>query len=176
MTVMEAIRTRRSVRAYNPIEIPGDVLAQMKDAIRLAPSACNFQPWKFILVTDAQIKEQLVEAARGWKWIADAPVVVVAVGIPHKCFKKMGGYRVSVDVDVAIAMDHLTLAAVEAGLGTCWIGAFDEDRVKALLKIPHDARVVAITPLGQPAKSGLNHPDADNRKPAEEIFCINTYS
>ena len=151
MNVMDAIRTRRSVRAYDPRPIPAEVLDRMKDALRLAPSACNYQPWTFVMATDAELKADLGKAARGQMFIADAPVVVVAVGYPESAFKKMSGYGNSVDVDLAIALDHLTLAAAADGLGTCWIGAFDEAAVKRIIRAPEDSKVVALTPLGYPA-------------------------
>ena len=172
MNVMDAIRTRRSVRDYDPKPIPEAVMALMKDALRLAPSACNFQPWKFVIVTDAALKEKLAGAAHGQRFIAAASVVVVGIGFPDQAYKHMGGYGNAADVDVAIALDHLTLAAAAEGLGTCWIGAFDERAVKALLNIPRKAKVVALTPLGYPAEPALIHPvEAAKRKAPEEVFC-----
>ena len=88
----------------------------------------------------------------------------------------MGGYDNSVDVDVAIALDQLTLAAVAEGLGTCWIGAFDEAKVKSLLGIPKEVKVVAMTPLGYPSSADLNRPMEDGRRKGEsEIFSVNRY-
>lgn len=177
MNVIDAIRTRRSVRAYQSTPIPDNVMGRMKDALRLAPSACNFQPWKFILVSDEELRTKLAEAANGQKWMAPAPVIVVAVGFPERAYKKMGGFGNSADVDVAIALDHLTLAAVVEGLGTCWIGAFKEEEVKRLLDVPAKAKVVALTALGYPAKPELNHPVKEGkRNPAEEVFCYEKFS
>jgi len=171
MDVHEAIRTRRSIRAYSSQPIPENVMQRMRDALRFAPSACNFQPWHFIFVTQPKLRQKLGRIANDQLWIAQAPVIVVACGFPRQAYKTMGGYGNSVDIDVAIALDHLTLAAVAEGLGTCWIGAFDEADAKDLLQIPPDLKVVAMTPLGYPATPDLLHPLGENRrKPPSEIF------
>jgi len=108
--------------------------------------------------------------------MAGAPIIVVACGLPKQAYKAMGGYGNSADVDVTIALDHLTLAAVAEGLGTCWIGAFGEPQVKRLLGVPRAVKVVAMTPLGYPASADLNRPLPQNqRKPAAEIFSTDRY-
>jgi nitroreductase len=176
MNVLEAITNRRSVRAYSSKPIPPEVMARMRQALRQAPSACNLQPWHFILVEDESLRQQVATAAKGQMWLAPAPVIVVACGLPDKAYKHMGGYGSSVDVDLAIAVDHLTLAAVAEGLGTCWIGAFDEGKVKAVLGIPAEVKVVVMTPLGYPAMSDLIRPIDENRRKSEsEVFSINTF-
>lgn len=176
MNVFDAIQTRRSVRSYATKPIPADVMERMRQTLRLAPSACNFQPWHFILVTDASLRREVAQAANGQLWMAEAPVTVVGCGLSERAYKKMGGYGNSVDVDVTIALDHLTLAAIAEGLGTCWIGAFDERKVKSLLRVPHPVKVVAMTPLGYPSKTDLNHPiDESRRKPEADIFSTDYY-
>lgn len=176
MNVLQAIQCRRSVRAYSTRAIPLDILARLRQALRWAPSACNIQPWRFILVTDANLREELAHAAREQMWMADAPLIIVACGYPNLAYPRMGGSHSSLDIDVAIALDHLTLAAVAEGLGTCWIGAFSEPRVRAILAIPDDVRVIAMTPTGYPATPDLNHPlHEDQRKPESEVFSVNRY-
>lgn len=176
MNVLDAIRMRRSVRSYAPTSIPADVMARMRHALRLAPSACNIQPWRFILVTDGELRRRVAQAAKDQKWIADAPVIVVGCGLPQQAYKRMGGSGNSVDIDLAIALDHLTLAAVDEGLGTCWIGAFDEAKVKALLCIPEEVKVVAMTPLGYPSSPELNSPAPDSRRKEDaQVFSVNYY-
>lgn len=176
MDLFEAIKVRRSVRAYSDKAIAPDVMERMKQTLRMAPSACNIQPWHFVLVTDAALREKLGLYSHKQNWIAQAPVIVVACGIPAKAYKYMGGYGNSIDVDLAIALDHLTLAAVAEGLGTCWIGAFDEAQVKVLLGVPANVKIVALTPLGYPAKADLIRPlDEARRKPLAELFSENAY-
>ena len=176
MDVFEAIRCRRSIRAYSTKPIPKKLMERMHQAMRFAPSACNYQPWHFILVTDADLRRKIIQLANGQRWLADAPVIVVACGFPQQAYNAMGGHGNSVDIDVAIAVDHLTLAAAAEGLGTCWIGAFHEAGIKSLLGIPAQAKVVAMTPLGYPAAPETNKPlDETLRKPASEIFSVDHY-
>ena len=176
MDVLDAIRKRRSVRAYSNRPIPADVMQRMRQAIRSAPSACNFQPWHFVFVADEELRREVAKAANDQSWMAAAPITVVACGLPSRAYKRIGGYGNSADVDVAIALDHLTLAAVADGLGTCWIGAFAEPQIKRLLGIPRTVKVVAMTPLGYPASADLNRPlEEGQRKPAAEIFSNDRY-
>jgi len=176
MDVMEAIRNRRSIRAYADKPIPADVMRRMRQVLRYAPSACNIQPWHFILVQDAKLRQDVAAAAEGQHWLAQAPVIIAACGFPEQAYKHMGGYGNSVDIDLAIAIDHLTLAAVAEGLGTCWIGAFSEEKVKQLLGVPAGVKVVALTPLGYPASPDLVRPVDENRRKAEaEIFSVDKF-
>jgi len=169
MEMMEAIRTRRSIRAYAAESIPRQALNEVLEAFRLAPSANNEQPWKLVVVREEQTKQWLAQACHGQSFIAEADAVCVACGLPNR--SKIGGYVTSVFVDVAIALDHLTLAANARGLGTCWIGAFDEAAVKKLLGIPDEVHVIAVTPLGVPANKG----GQSRRKPIDEVVCWDRY-
>lgn len=171
MSVLEIIRRRRSIRKYKGDSIPEDILWRVLEAARLAPSGKNLQPWKFIVVRDPLLKEKLVEACLGQKFIAQAPLIIVACGFPENCYARMGRYMKSWPVDVAIALEHLVLQAEEEGLGTCWIGAFEEDKVKSLLHIPEEAKVLALTPLGYPDES----PPPRGRKPLAEIISFDKY-
>lgn len=176
MNVLEAIKTRRSVRAYSSQPIPVEVMQRMRQALRFAPSACNYQPWHFIFVVEAELRRRLGQLANDQLWIADAPVIIVACGFPQQAYQAMGGYGNSAEIDVAIAIDHLTLAAVADGLGTCWIGSFNEAGVKELLRVPAEAKVVAMTPLGHPASPDMNHPLGESeRKLPTEILSIDRY-
>lgn len=176
MDVLDAITMRRSVRSYSSRPIPPDVLDRMRQALRYAPSACNFQPWHFIFVTDADLRYKVAKAANDQLWLAEAPLIIAACGFPEHAYKHVGGYGNSVDMDIAIAVDHLTLAAVAEGLGTCWIAAFSEEQVKRLLEVPQHARVIAMTPLGYPASTDLIFPlDESRRKHPREIFSAERY-
>jgi nitroreductase len=163
MQVSEAIRTRRSIRAYKPDPVPEEVLRQVLEAARLAPSAGNRQPWLFVVVRDPAVKERLREAYAA-EWFVRAPVIICACGLPNRAYTRADGKNF-VEVDVTIAMDHLVLAAWELGLGTCWIGAFDPAKVKEILALPREVEPLALTPLGYPAEE----PAAKPRRPLEEI-------
>ena len=165
MDVQQAIRQRYSVRAYESRPVEEEKLAAVLEAGRLAPSGNNRQPWKFVVVRDPQRRVQLAVACSRQSFIAEAPVVIVGVGL-------MPDRIMSCDVpgdpvDVAIALDHMTLAAVEQGLGTCWIGAFDQDAVRDVLGIPPSAKVIEVLPLGYPAVP----PHGKSRKKLDEIVC-----
>jgi len=166
MNVLDTIRKRRSVRKYKSDPVPEDVLARVLEAARLAPSAKNIQPWKFIVVRDRVTKRKLAKASFEQDFISDAAVVVAACGFPEKAYPRQGRYMNSWPIDVAIAFEHLILQATEEGLGTCWIGSFDEAEVKAVLVVPEEARVLALTPLGWPDES----PRDRGRKPLDEIL------
>ena len=171
MSVLNLIKSRRSVRKYRPDPIPANIFERLTESMRLAPSACNYQPWRFILVRHPEHRKQVAAASQRQMWMADAPLIIVACGIPDEAYKYMGGSGNSVDIDVTIALDHLTLAAVEEGLGTCWIGAFDEGELKKLLGIPDQAKIVALTPVGYPSDPrALKEPAGKRRKGYPEIF------
>ena len=174
MEFYEVIRTRRSVRSYKPDPVPEDVLKRVLDAARIAPSGSNRQPWRFIVVKDPEVKRRLAEACDGQMFIAEAPLVIAACGfnIHYNRGRYMGDY--SMLVDVAIAFTHLILAARAEGLGTCWIGSFDNEKVKKILGIPEDVNVVAITPLGYPRNPDVFR-EPGLRKSLEEIVCIDKF-
>ncbi len=176
MDVLSAIRKRRSVRQYCDRAIPEEVMMGMREALRFAPSACNYQPWHFIFVQEAKLREEVARIARKQDWMARAPVIVVGLGDADHAYPRMGGYWNSMEVDVAIALDHLTLAAAAEGLGTCWIGAFDEAKIRPVLNIPDHMKIVAMTPLGYPAEERLlGAVDDSLRRPEAEIFSIDRY-
>ncbi len=142
MEVFEAVQKRRSIRAYEKTPVSKAILDKILEAARLAPSAGNVQPWHFIVVTDASKREKLAESMFV-RFLREAPVVVVGCG-DQKASPKW------FMVDVAIAMQNMVLTATSEGLGTCWVGIFNEDKVKELLKIPKKFRVVALLALGYP--------------------------
>lgn len=171
MDLMEAIKSRRSIRMYKPTPVPEDLLRTVLNAARLAPSANNAQPWRIIVVTDEDAKRRLAAGANGQKFIAQAPVVLVACGLPDEAFQTAGGYMSSHVIDVSIALDHLTLAAHSVGLGTCWVAWFREDKVREVLAVPEDVSVVAITPLGYPDEA----PERTPRRNLEELILRERY-
>jgi len=168
MEVFKAIQIRRSVRKYKPDAFPEEKLQKILEAARLAPSAHNSQDWKFIVVKDSVKRESLAEAA-GQNFISQAPVIIVAVGLEPEHILSSGNPAFA--LNLAIAIDHMTLAAVEQGLATCWIGAFSQKEVKKILNIPEDCRVVALLPLGFPADSA----QPKSRKTIKEIISYDTF-
>jgi len=163
LDVFEAIKTRRSIRKYSPKPVPKKLLLKIAEAAQLAPSASNIQPWHFIFVTDRDKCEQLSKG-RWAGFLTESPVVVVGCGDQKA---SPSWYR----VDVTIALEHIVLAAASEGLGTCWIGSFIEDKVKQLIKIPEDYRVVALLALGYPLEklvSSGKHP-IHKRKKLDQI-------
>jgi nitroreductase len=149
MDVMEAIRKRRSIRSFEDRPVEEEKLQAVLEAGRLAPSAKNLQEWRYVVVRDPDLRAKLAEAANGQKFVGEAPVVLVACA--ETDMHRMSCGELCYPIDVAISLDHMTLKAVEEGLGTCWIGAFDQDAVKKLLRIDEEIRVVSLMPLGYPA-------------------------
>ena len=164
MDTLQTILERRSIRQYKKEPIPEDHLKQILEAMRQAPSAANRQPWHFIVVRDPQQKQRVASACNDQMWLADADCIIVGAGSPQVSNK---WYR----VDVAIALENMVLAARSLGYGTCWIGAFDPEKVKAVCQIPPEAEIVTCTPLGVPDVS----PAARERKPWEQVFSAERY-
>jgi len=164
MDVFEAVKTRRSIRKFHPKPIPDEKLEMILEAARLAPSAGNRQPWRFVLVKDPERKRTLAKAADNQTFIADASVVVAALGDPEaspRWFRQ----------DPMIAIEHMVLAATALGYGTCWIGAFNEEEVRCILEIPEGLKVIALLPIGFPDES----PAPTARKPLKEIVFTEKY-
>lgn len=168
----EVIKARRSIRRYKPTPISDEILRRILGAARLAPSANNAQPWKLIVVRDEDMKLKLTQACNNKKWMAEAPVIVVACGFPDEADSYLGGYMNSFSIDVAIALDHLVLTASNEGLGSCWIGRFKEEKVKDLLDIPYDVKVVALIPLGY----ANEEPEHSGRKHLSDLVCYDKFS
>jgi len=168
--VLEAIKKRQSVRSYQDKEITEDVLQQVLEAGRLAPSANNKQHWKFIVVKDKDLRKKLVPACKNQEFVGEAPVVIAGCGTDPDYVMSNGEHTYS--IDLAIALDHMSLEAASLGLGTCWIGAFYQDKVKEILSIPEGVRIVNLLTLGYPKKLGTK----TERKPLSEIICYDKYS
>ena len=164
MNVIDAIKTRKSVRQYLDKPIEDEKLATLLEAGRLSPSASNRQEWRFVVVRNPIMMKQLAEAANRQTFVGEAPAVIVACAKTDGHIMKCG--QSCYPIDVAIALDHITLTAVELGLGTCWIGAFDEKRVKEILGIPDKIRVVALMPIGYPTDPSIKD---KNRLPFDTI-------
>jgi nitroreductase len=170
---MEIITNRRSIRSYKSDKIEDDKLDYILQAFRKAPSAKNLQPWKLVVVKNKHKREDLAIACNNQSFISEAPVVIAACAKEEEAYGLMGGHMSSYPVDIAIAMEHLILAATEQGLGTCWIGAFKENLVKGILGVPENIRVVALTPVGYPSSTA--DPSKRGRKSLSEVVCYEKY-
>jgi len=144
----DLIEKRYSVRAYKPDPVEDDKLQYVLEAARLAPTAANRQPIRLIVIHTAG-REQELKRIYGRGWFTQAPLVVCMCGLPNRAWVRGDGKNFT-DVDAAIAMDHLILAAADVGLGTCWVGAFDPSAARQVLGLPEDVEPIAFTPLGYP--------------------------
>jgi len=169
MDVFTAINGRRSVRAYRPAEVEEEKLKKILEAARLSPSASNRQDWRFIVVRNTETRKRLAKAAFGQFFVGEAPVVIVACGTEPKTTMACGQPTHTVDVSIACAF--MILEAYELGLGTCWVGAFNEGEVKKALEIPEPVRVVAVIPLGYPDED----PSQRTRKDLDQIICFEKF-
>ena len=147
MDLFDALRTRRSIRSYRPDPVEKERLALVLEAGRLAPSACNSQPWRFVVLEGEQVPP--LRAAYDREWFTSAPAVII-VGCDHEGSWHRADGKDFGDIDCAIALDHMTLAAAALGLGTCWIGAFKPQPLRALPPFEGRYEPVAMTPIGYP--------------------------
>ena len=163
MTVKEVIQKRKSIRKFNAGSLSDEQLQTLMEAAQLAPSASNMQPYEFIIVKDDKLKAQLVKKGSIQPFVTKAAVIFIGIGDPsrEKWYK----------VDIGIAIEHLALEATELGLGSCWIGSFDEEKVKEVLKIPAEKEVIALLPIGIPGQD----PPARPRKSLDDLFYIDYY-
>lgn len=161
---LTTIMRRRSVRAFDPAPIAPADLQKILTAVQQAPSAANRQPVHFVVVRDAEQKRRVASAAANQHWLAEADAIFIAVGFPAE------SQRWYV-VDASIALENMVLAATSLGYGTCWIGAFNEEKVREVVGLPPEARVVAMSPIGRPAET----PDARPRKSFDQLFSFERY-
>ncbi len=167
MDLFEVFQKRYSVRAYKPNPLPDEVLKRLLEAVNSAPSAGNLQAYEIIVVRDPKRKWQLAQAAWGQWFIAEAPVVLVFVANPQRNrfrYGKRGEELYSLQ-DATIACTFAHLAAVALGLGSCWIGAFDDNVVRQVVGVPATMRPVAILPIGVPADT----PEPKERRPLQDL-------
>lgn len=162
MDVTTAIKGRRSIRKYKKKDLPEDVLREVLEAGRTAPTAGNRQSWELVVVQDAKLRAELVAACKNQKFVEEAAVFLAGIEDPEQKWSK---------VDLTIVMDHISLEAHSKGLGTCWIGAFDPARVGEVLGVPSNRTVAVCMTLGYPDES----PEARTRKHLNELVHYNQY-
>lgn len=151
MDLLELISKRRSIRQFTSEDVEQEKLDYVMECVRLAPSAANFQPWKFLIVKTDE-KRILLQKCYARKWFMAAPVYIVAIGDSKQSWKRNYDRKDHYDVDVAIAVEHLVLAATEQELGTCWVCDFDAALCSQLLQLPQNEVPVAIIATGYPAR------------------------
>lgn len=171
MDFFELIKTRRSVRAYKPDAVEDAQLTQILDAARLAPTAANRQPFR-VMVVETKGKEEALGRIYGRNWFFEAPLVLCVCGVEAEGWVRRHDGKSYLDVDAAIVMDHIVLAATALGLGTCWIAAFDPDAASEVLQLPPNVEPIIFTPLGVPD----DQPGPKRRKPLEEIVKHDVWS
>ena len=173
MDVLEAIKERRSTRAYTAKEVSEEDVERLIEAARWAPSAGNIQPWAFVVVKEVETKLKLSYAALNQTYIQEAPVVIVVCADLIRSSSGYGsrGVHLYSLQDTAAATENILLAAQELGLATCWVGAFREDEVAKAVKAPRNLRPVAMVAVGYPAE----RPVAPRKRSVNEIVHYGTF-
>ena len=180
MEFNDVISKRKSIRSYKSTPIPDEVITEILETARQAPSWMNKQCWHFIIVKQASIINEIAKTSLINRWMKQAPVVIIACADPHQSGHNNGIAYYT--VDAAIAMQHIILAATNLELGTCWIAAFDEQQLKQILEVPPRIRIIGLTPLGYPkekpsiaSKTRTFLARSTKRKKLSEITHINTW-
>lgn len=170
MSFLNLARSRYSVRSYQDREVEKDMILQVLEAGRLAPSAVNFQPLHYIVITESEEKQKILDAyPRGW--LKEAPAIIVVCGNHKESWKRRDG-KDHCDIDATIAIDHMTLAAADLGLGSCWVCAFDAKSCHESLGLPEHMEVIALLPLGYPKGERITEA---KRKSMEELVSWERY-
>lgn len=173
MEFNNVVQIRRSVKNFTTQEVPESKLKSLFDSARVAPSWGNKQCWKFVVVKNNDTKQKIADTIgndnSAKDGVKEAPVTVVVCADPNQSSRIDGkDYYL---VDSAIAMEHLVLAAANEGLGTCWVGQFEENRIKEILHIPQELKVVALTPVGFPGSTG----DAEHKRTLQDVGYAETW-
>lgn len=153
MKFIELAKKRVSIRSYTSDPVSDEQLNEVLEAGCLAPTACNLQPFQFVVVREKENLAGLTACYPG-DWFKESPVVIAICTQPSKAWKRKYDERTLVDVDAAIAADHMTLAAADIGLGTCWVGAFDPKAVRKVLGVPRTVEPLILLSLGHPNENG----------------------
>lgn len=169
LSVLDVIKARGSIRSYKDKSIPKQALLDILEAARMAQSADNRQPWEFIVLTDPAMKKRLVQAAGNQAFVGDAAAVIVCLANPEES-ASVGPFEGFL-IDLAIAIENMALTAWDLGIGSCWIGAYNEEEVKELLDVPRDLRVMSLLTLGYPDEG----PGPKYRKDLDEIVHYEKY-
>ncbi|TCO08769.1 nitroreductase family protein [Natronoflexus pectinivorans] len=171
MKVMDVFRKRESVRSYKSELVSEKELLEILEAGRIAPSAVNFQPWRFIVIDDPELLKE-VNKAYPREWFKTAPQVIIVCGNHDESWKRKLDNKDHCDIDVAIAIDHMTLAAAEKGIGTCWVCNFNPTIIRDVLNLPQELEPVALLPVGYPDNPA--QAEVKMRKPLSKIAFRNS--
>ena len=170
MAFLDLAKRRYSIREYKNKPVEKEKILQVLEAGRIAPSAVNFQPWHFIVLTEESVKSEVAETYPR-DWFKEVPAIIVICGDHSKSWKRKDG-KDHCDIDAAIAIDHMTLAAVDIGLGTCWVCAFDAKKCHEVLNLPEHLEVMALMPIGYPED---HETPEKKRKPMDEVVSWGKY-
>ncbi|MFC1903114.1 nitroreductase family protein [Chloroflexota bacterium] len=181
MALLDLIKQRKSIRDFLDRPVEREKIMMCLEAARLAPSECNSQPWRFIVVDDKQLKDKLCDVAFGGIYSINtfcktAPVMVAIISEKSKFIARIGGIFRGTKyylIDIGIAAEHFVLEAEDLGLGTCWIGWFNERAIKSLLNIPQHEKIDILIALGYYDKEKA-HPQ-HGKEPMEKIASFNSY-
>lgn len=168
--LIDAIKERRSVRKFETTPIPDATIGRLLESAHLAPSAGNLEPWKFVLVKNEDLRKQVATAAYHQDFIGEAPVCIVVCADPERSAARYGdrGAELYCIQDTAAATQNILLTATAYGLGSCWVGAFDEEGIRSSLNLDQGLRPVAVIPIGYPAEDTENTP----RRSVDEVTLI----
>jgi len=167
MDFLEIAKRRYSCRSFKPDAVENDKLMKVLEAARIAPSAVNYQPWHFYVIQLPENKEKIAEAYHR-EWMKAAPVIIVACGNKHISWKRSDG-KEHMEIDISIAIDHITLEATDLGLATCWICNFHPRKIKEILNLPSYIEPIALIPLGYPTDVPDINRHATKRKTLQDI-------
>lgn len=169
MNLLEIAQKRHSVRSFSEKIIEPEKLAYILECARQAPSAVNYQPWKFYVVTSPEAKDK-IRKVYPRNWMDSAPMFILACGDSSQSWKRSFDGKDHLDIDVAIAVEHICLAAAEQGLGSCWVCHFDAELCKQEFKLAPEIVPVAIIPIGYPAKETGRQTDRKNLSEIMEVW------
>lgn len=168
MKIIDIIRKRSSIRDYSAQPVEQEKINYILEAARLAPSACNLQPWRLLIIQSDEGIEK-IRTCYTRDWFKTAPVYIVVCGNHDESWKRSSDHKDHADIDISIATEHICLAATELGLGTCWVCNFDTQRCTELFNIPKECEPVAIIPIGYPSDPDLFEKTPKKRKSTNDI-------
>lgn len=169
MNIDKLFLERKSIRSFSDKEIEKDTIIELLHAARIAPSAVNKQPWRFFVCNSDEIKEQIRESYPR-NWFKTAPLYIVACADKSQSWKRTADNKDHGNIDVAIAVTHLTLKATTLGLGTCWVCNFDAEILSNALNLDKALEPVAIIPIGYPSEKELQKEDQPKKRKSIEEF------